>query len=176
MILIAKSIIATSVGEFTMLDHKVMRVLTLTIFLGTITVAEAADVKKDVLAVADSALKLISSEDFRALSELMAEDAVSYTVSIKDGEHRLRVRTWAETRDYTTYNDIVERGFDPTVLVSGPLATVWYPYDFYLDGDWSHCGVDVFVLGLTENGWRILSMAWNVMQPPSCDPHPDGAP
>ena len=159
-----------------MVDHRVKRVLILTMFLAMITVAEAADVKKDVLAVADSALKLISSEDFHALSELMVEEAVSYTVSVKDGEHRLRVRTWAESRDNTTDNDIVERGFAPTVLVSGPLATVWYPYDFYLNGDWSHCGVDVFVLGLTENGWRILSMAWNAMQPPNCAPHPDGAP
>jgi hypothetical protein len=159
-----------------MLDHRVKRVLVLTMFLATMTVAKAADVKKDVLAVADSALKLISSEDFQALSELMVDEAVSYTVSVKDGEHRLRVRTWAESRDLTTDDDIVERGFDPTVLVSGPLATVWYPYDFYLNGDWSHCGVDVFVLGLTENGWRILSMAWNAIQPPNCDPHPDGVP
>jgi hypothetical protein len=159
-----------------MVDHRVKRVLILITFLATITVVEAADVKKEVLAVADSALKLISSENFQELSELMVEEAVSYTVSVNDGEYRLRVRTWAESRDIKTDDDIVERGFDPTVLVSGPLATVWYPYDFYLNGDWSHCGVDVFVLGLTENGWRILSMAWNAMQPPNCDQHPDGAP
>jgi len=159
-----------------MVDQKFRHILVATAFFVTITVAEAADVEEDVLAVADSALKLISSEDFRALSELMVEEAVSYTVSVKDGEHRLRVRTWAESREIKTDSDIVERGFDPTVLVSGPLATVWYPYDFYLDGDWSHCGVDVFVLGLTENGWRILSMTWNAIQPPDCDPHPDGAP
>ncbi len=156
--------------------HKHICVFLLTAQFITLSAAEANDVEEEVLAIADSALDAISSEDFRALSELMIEEAINYTVNVRNGERRIRVRTWAEVRDGTTNDDIVERGFDPTVLVSGPLATVWYPYDLYLNGDWSHCGVDVFVMGLTENGWRILSMAWNAMQPPDCEPHPDGAP
>ena len=142
----------------------------------TISAAKADDVEDEVLALADSALDLISVEDFLALSELMIEESMSYTTVVRDGEHRIRVRTWAEGRDSTTTDDLVERGFNPTVHVSGPLATVWYPYDFYNNGEWSHCGVDVFVMGQTGNGWRIMTMAWNALQPPDCDPHPDGAP
>ena len=53
---------------------------------------------------------------------------------------------------------------------------VWLPYDLYVDGEWSHCGVDTFTLVHTEAGWRIASMAWSVGQPPACQPHPDGPP
>jgi hypothetical protein len=28
-----------------------------------------------------------------------------------------------------------------------------------VDGEFSHCGVDAFILVLTEDGWRILSIA-----------------
>jgi hypothetical protein len=53
---------------------------------------------------------------------------------------------------------------------------VWLPYDLYLDGKWSHCGVDVFTLVRQEGAWRIATMAWSAEQPPVCEPHPDGPP
>ena len=61
-------------------------------------------------------------------------------------------------------------------MVSGAVAVVWLPYDFYVEGAWSHCGVDVFTLVRVETGWRIASLAYSVQQPPECRPHPDGPP
>jgi len=88
----------------------------------------------------------------------------------------VRTRSYKEQREAVTGADLVERGFDPTVLVSGPIAMVWYPYDFYTDGEWSHCGIDIFNLVRTNEGWRIATMLWNTEQPPACEPHPDGPP
>jgi hypothetical protein len=53
---------------------------------------------------------------------------------------------------------------------------VWYPYDLYIDGKWSHCGVDAFTLIRTEGKWRIAVMSWSAEQPPACEKHPDGPP
>jgi hypothetical protein len=53
---------------------------------------------------------------------------------------------YADARARINSTDVVERGFEPTVLVSGPVAMVWYPCDFYRDGDWCHFGVDIFNL------------------------------
>jgi hypothetical protein len=69
---------------------------------------------------------------------------------------------------------VTERGFRPEVRINGPLAMVWYPYDLYRDGRWSHCGVDVFTLIRNEGRWRIATMSWSAEQPPACEPHPDG--
>lgn len=52
-----------------------------------------------------------------------------------------------------------ERFWDPEVRIDGDLATVWTEYAFYLDGDFSHCGVDAFVLARTGEGWKIVSIA-----------------
>jgi len=45
------------------------------------------------------------------------------------------------------YNDI---------KIDGDLASVWAPYKFYLGKTFSHCGVDVFQLMKTKDGWKII--------------------
>jgi hypothetical protein len=130
----------------------------------------------DVLALADKALELISAENFIGLTDLMIEEGMTYSAAFRDGKYNIRARTHAEQRASKSEADIVERGFEPTVLVSGPVAMVWYPYDIYIDGNWSHCGVDIFNLVRTNEGWRFSSMSWSVEQPPACKAHPDGPP
>lgn len=128
------------------------------------------------IAVADSALAAISAGDVTALTDLMLPEAVSFPTSTRDGAVRYRVRTRAELRASPPRAAITERGFRPEVRVNGPLAMVWYPYDLYIDGKWSHCGVDVFTLIKNDGRWRIATMAWSAEQPPVCEKHPDGPP
>lgn len=42
------------------------------------------------------------------------------------------------------------------IKIDGDLASVWAPYKFYLDDKFSHCGVDVFQLMKTADGWKII--------------------
>jgi hypothetical protein len=42
------------------------------------------------------------------------------------------------------------------IKIDGDLASVWAPYKFYLDSQFSHCGVDVFQLMRTKTGWKII--------------------
>ena len=94
----------------------------------------------------------------------------------EDGQYSVRTRSYEETRDRPIEVELVERGWDPTVLVSGTIAVVWYPYDIYIGGAWSHCGIDIFNMIRTNDGWRIAALQYNVQQPPECKPHPDGPP
>jgi hypothetical protein len=132
--------------------------------------------QSEVLAVADQALELITAENFAGLADLMLDDAITVSTALREGRHEVNLRTAAEQRASKPSVDIVERGFDPTVLISGTVAMTWYPYDIYIDGAWSHCGVDVFSMVRTDDGWRIASMTWSTEQPPACQPHPDGEP
>ncbi len=49
-----------------------------------------------------------------------------------------------------------ERLTSTTLHVDGPLATAWTGYRFYVDGQFSHCGVNAFTLVHTDDTWRIL--------------------
>src|SRR5687767_14450290 len=124
------------------------------------------------LAVTDAALAAITQGDMTAFTDLMLPEALDFPTGTRDGVTRYRVRTRAEQRASTPPGKITERGFRPEVRVNGPVAMVWYPYDLYINGKWSHCGVDVFTLIRNDGQWRIASMAWSAEQPPACEKHP----
>jgi hypothetical protein len=126
--------------------------------------------------VADAALSAISRGDMIALTDLMLPEAITIPTGTRDGVTRYSVRTRAQTRETPLKVTVTERGWNPEVRVNGPLAVVWYPYDLYIDGKWSHCGVDAFTLVKVEGRWRIATIAWSAEQPPVCETHPDGPP
>ncbi len=132
--------------------------------------------EREVLAVAEAALTAFTEEDMIALTDLMIDEALIFSVSGQGENLTYSARTRAEERGRSLTRDIVERGFDAQVQIAGGLATVWLPYDLYVDGDWSHCGVDVFAMVRFESEWRIASMGWSVEQPPACEQHPAGPP
>jgi ketosteroid isomerase-like protein len=136
----------------------------------------ASDERARVLSVVEAALAAISREDMAGLADLMLDEALTLPVVERDGVPRYRTVTREGTRAWVMKENVVERGFDAEVRVSGPVASVWLPYDFHRDGKWSHCGVDVFTLIRVEAGWRIASLAYTVEQPPACRAHPDGPP
>lgn len=138
--------------------------------------ADSTDARAEVLAVVYESLERISEEDMAGFADLMLEGGAVALAGTQQGETFHRVRTPADVAAGTPEADLVERGFEPEVRISGPMAMVWLPYDFYGDGEWSHCGVDVFTLLRTGEGWRIATITYSVLQPPDCRPHPDGPP
>jgi len=65
-----------------------------------------------------------------------------------------------------------ERIWNPEVRVHGSIATVWAPYDFWIDGKFSHCGVDAFDLIKTPDGWKIAGGVYTLES--TCTPSPLG--
>ena len=128
-----------------------------------------------VIAVADSALAAITRGDAQGFTDLMVPEAVLFPTSTRNGVTTYRVRT-REAQRSAPISGVVERGFAPQAMVSGGVAMVWFPYDLYVNGAWSHCGADVFTLVKSEGRWRIATMAWSAEQPPACAKHPAGPP
>ncbi|MFN2330204.1 MAG: nuclear transport factor 2 family protein, partial [Chromatocurvus sp.] len=71
------------------------------------------------------------------------------------------------TLGHATVEGFLERvGNSPAVLdeqisgmeirIDGHMANAWTPYTFYVDGDFSHCGVNSFQLINTDGGWNIV--------------------
>lgn len=49
-----------------------------------------------------------------------------------------------------------ERITDYQIKVDGPMATAWTPYQFFVNGNFSHCGVNSFQLVKFAEGWKIV--------------------
>jgi len=55
----------------------------------------------------------------------------------------------------------LERYWEPIVLVRENIAAFWAPYDFHIDGEFSHCGIDSFQLFKIAGQWLIGSSSYN---------------
>ncbi|MCY7349197.1 MAG: nuclear transport factor 2 family protein [Cytophagaceae bacterium] len=47
-------------------------------------------------------------------------------------------------------------GYD--IKIDDNLATVWTPYEFYVNGNYLHEGVNAFQLFRSANGWKIIQI------------------
>ena len=50
------------------------------------------------------------------------------------------------------------------ILIDHEIATAWVPYEFYLNGKFSHKGVDVFLLVKTGNEFKIQTLLYNMQK------------
>ena len=70
---------------------------------------------------------------------------------------------------------LLERMWNPKVLVQGRIAHVWAEYDFWRNGKFGHCGIDSFSLLKTADGWKIAGTSYTI-QTSGCAPSPLGPP
>ncbi len=51
-----------------------------------------------------------------------------------------------------------EKLLDYKIQIDGNLAHVWTPYEFWLNGEFSHCGANAFTLAKMDDGWKIVHL------------------
>lgn len=68
---------------------------------------------------------------------------------------------------------LTERMWTPTVVLHGTIADVHAPYDFHIDGRFSHCGTDLITVVRATGEWRIASIIY-IVQRTGCAPSPLG--
>jgi hypothetical protein len=62
------------------------------------------------------------------------------------------INTIANTPVGTTLD---ERILDYQIKIDGQMASAWTEYKFYVNNNFSHCGVNSFQLIKTSDGWKI---------------------
>ena len=123
-----------------------------------------------VLAVMDAYMREISANDLAAMDARQTQEGMTYRhVALEDGGWDVVARSnkyWVapERADEHTYH---ERYLSPTVMNRGAMALVWAPYEFRVDGETSHCGVDVFSFARIDGVWRVSNSMWTV-EPDAC--------
>jgi hypothetical protein len=137
----------------------------------------AQGARDSVVATVNEFFRAMTARDTAAARRVMTADGIFYAVRargdsavINRSANESFVQTLATSRD--TY---LERMWEPTVLVHGPIAMVWTPYDFHRSGNFSHCGIDAFSLVRAASGWKIATIVYTV-EPTGCAPSPLGPP
>jgi ketosteroid isomerase-like protein len=123
-----------------------------------------------VLAFVDAFMHAVSTGDSEALGALALEGTVTTVAGLTpDGGTRITRRPFKPGAPASTgvRRELRERYWDPTVLVRGSMAVVWAPYEFWRDGETTHCGIDVFDLVKQDGAWRLAHIMYTV-EPGAC--------
>ena len=123
-----------------------------------------------VLAVVDQFMTAISTNDLELMASVQLPDGVTYRARPAEGGGVEVIRSpnsyWVQP-ERADGRARLERYWSPTVLVRGHIAVVWTPYEFWLDGKRSHCGIDTFDLVKMDGRWRVANAMWTV-EPEGC--------
>ena len=119
----------------------------------------------------------MADRDAEAALEVMIPEGRFFSLREENGETAARTFTNQEFAAglETQEQDLLERFWKPEVRIRGGIATVWAPYDFYLDGEFHHCGIDAFDLLNDGNGWKITGGVYTV-ETSGCPESPLGPP
>lgn len=119
--------------------------------------------EKKVLQVAQQFFDALEKQDTAAFQQIFLRDAHNYYVL--DENDSLRVGSQRSLSYKFRPGQIIKermRQAGVRVLIHDAIAAVWAPYDLWINDDFSHCGVDVFTLMKTAQGWKIASIAYTI--------------
>jgi len=137
----------------------------------------AADERTAVLAAVQNFFDTMASADVAAGRAGSIPEGRFFSVRESTSGGPPSIRSFTNEESYNRMASdkrrLRERMWNPEVRVHGPIAVVWTPYDFWVDGKFSHCGVDAFNLVKTPDGWKMAGGLYTVEQT-GCAPSPLG--
>jgi hypothetical protein len=137
--------------------------------------AQSSDPERDaVLKTMQAFFDTMAAKDVDGARRILQPQGRFHAMRLRDGKPDVRAFSNEEyfAQLQASTQAMRERIWNPEVRVSGLVASVWAPYDFWLDGKFSHCGVDQFDFIKTEEGWKIAGGVYTVE--PKCAPSPLG--
>ena len=125
--------------------------------------AESGD-REAILVLMDKAFAAVRSsnpDDWRAI-QLAAGTTLSFRPGPEERPEELEMRM---TNNEDFIADLQPDGHEylerwtaqPTILIRGPIAVIWGEYEFWIDGEFSHCGVDSADLVKINGEWKIVN-------------------
>ncbi|MEX2231620.1 MAG: nuclear transport factor 2 family protein [Cyclobacteriaceae bacterium] len=126
-------------------------------------VPQTTDGEKQVLQLVENFFIALEKQDTTAFKNIFLKDARNYAV--RDVKDSVIVRSQPSSGFRFTAGQVLkERLRKKTTIakIEGRIAMVWAPYDLWINDTFSHCGVDVFTLIKTSEGWRIASIAYTM--------------
>jgi hypothetical protein len=101
----------------------------------------------------------MKNSDTNLLKACFVDSAVLQSIVIsKDNKTKIKTSTVQDFVDILKSlapNNADEQIVFETIKIDGNLANVWTPYKFYYKSNFSHCGVNNFVLIKHQNQWLI---------------------
>jgi len=133
--------------------------------------------EKAVIAAVEQFFTALETRDADLVRNILLPEGVAFSVRDEGGKKNIRATTHKQIIDSFTSSTakMLERMWDPKILIHKEIAVLWTKYDFHREGKFSHCGVDAFNLIKTPGGWKISGIFYTV-EKEGCEENPLGPP
>ena len=140
--------------------QKFITYLVALIFSVTITAQEKSEEKK-IKRVIDTFFEGLHKGDSTIIKNtLHAQIKIQTTSSNKEGKNILKTESrnqlLSAIANKKSEHVYLEKLLSYTIKIDGNLASVWTPYEFYFNGNFSHCGANSFQLFNNNGKWEII--------------------
>jgi hypothetical protein len=124
-----------------------------TVFLSANTPNE----KEKIVSVVKQFFAVLESRDVKDAQKILISEGVSISLREQEKGKTVRITNFQEFMDsFSNWKDnYKEIMSNPKVLIHKGIAVLWADYKFYINGKFSHCGVDAFSLIKIDNNWKI---------------------
>ncbi len=148
---------------------KLSTIAALSLALAASPAAAQDDSNAKILHVVDAFLAGLNSNNADAMKATMVDEGTLSRLIYGDGTSRFSTKSFAKSvADLRSEKDqLKEVYWTPTMLVHKGIAVVWAPYSFDVNGQRSHCGIDVFNLTQIDGAWKISGIQYTV-EPEGC--------
>lgn len=109
----------------------------------------------------DSFFKAFHQQDSTAIKKLVSEDIVLQTiVGNTKGSAQVKIEKFDQfLKSIVSIPSTIkfeERIRTYNIQIDGPMANVWTKYEFWVNDNFSHCGVNSFQLFNDQGLWKII--------------------
>ena len=102
------------------------------------------EIEKEIISVIDKFTDAINTKNPDIVSDILDSelDKIKFYVKSDSSYHKKS----SSSLDFlkSSKNKFFEKYWDPIITTDGNIASVWAPYEFYLDDVFSHCGTNLF--------------------------------
>ena len=125
--------------------------------------------KKLILEKVNLFFKVLETKETALYNTLVYPNAQIWTIRPQQDTLKVAMRSFSDDmiRLVAMKTVIEEKLLSYEIKVHNNIAVVWAPYTLSLSGKFSHCGVDIFTLLKTTEGWKIVSTVYSV-EPEGC--------
>ena len=135
----------------------------LLILLSSCTHVQTSD-EKEIIAVVQKAFDSLAAKDSDAARVALLPEGQYFSIREEGGEVVIDGLSHLDFfhRIASLEDDVLERMWEPKVLIHGRIAVVWTDYDFFRNEKFDHGGVEAFTLLKTAECWKIAGTIFTV--------------
>ncbi len=123
---------------------------------------DSSQSEKEIISVIDKFTEAINTKNPEIVSDILDSelDKIKFYVKNDSSYHKKS----SSSLDFlkTSEKKFYERYWDPIITTDGNIASVWAPYEFYIDDIFSHCGTNLFFLVNEQEKWRIIHYGYTI--------------